>query len=469
MLVSFGDLRFEDPPATAGNGGQGGVPGTGGEGGTVCEGGQLPATAGRDATFGGLLERHTVADAAVHAAAMGGEIVYVGGEVIATPVVARFDPSRGIGPQLVGNNPGEVTAVAGKQGGVFFAGKAKQILSFPSPCAESFQTGLFVAEWNTNNTCSLIHGFGMYTAPDGSMTAAVADGQAVIVAGHGTGPNLGCDSSTQFRHFIGRYGLECEWAQIMTLSRRNTEGIKAAANLGVGIVVAGRYDGAAVDLAGCELEPSIGVDAFVAILRSEHPGDCLLAKTFRGAGTQVATALAVDPLAREIYVAGRYTENLDFGGCTEPLPAAGLVDAAFVAKLKVEIETRSAQVAWARGFTASQGMDVGALAFFASDDVRLGGSFVGLANFSGTAFDNPTSFGRIFVTKLDAATGQHRLTAVAETFGPEMEDGHDLVRGMVATPAGEMVFAGSFQGDTTLLGMEPNMPAAYMIKTNMRP
>jgi len=408
-------------------------------------------------------------DGEFDAAVQDGQYFYAAGRHISTPnpILVRWDAALAQAVDVTGNGVGRVTALAANGNGVFFAGVADQAMTLDGTCgttlAQGLSLGMFVVAWNTSLSCTLVHEFGgvQYS---GLVRAADAVNNTVVMAGHSDSANLWCQRAPGFQHFIGRYdSTRCHWAKAFLLGTAD-EGIYATAHKNGRVVVVGSYQGGMAGIAGCRLPAARGIDGFIAILNQET-GDCLGVNVLSGPGKDVATALALD--AAHIYVAGRYQGSPDFGGCSEQLPDAGSFDAAFVAKLTMDVP--KPHILWTRGYTTSGGVDPRALTHFGRGDLRLAGSFTGDGDFGGGDLINPTGFARIFVAKLDATTGQHLLSAFAPTFGPMAEDGDDIVTAILPTPQEGILLAGSYVGDTPLTGNMELERAAYVVDTELQP
>lgn len=216
-------------------------------------------------------------------------------------------------------------------------------------------------------------------------------------------------------------------------------GRSIATDAGNNVVVAGCFQGT-IDL-GCTpalTEPSGDRSHFVA--RLSPAGDCLWSKAFPFKGnTQDCMPRVAADASGSVLFAASLQGDIDFGG--EPLPAVGNTDIV-VAKFAPD-----GSHVWSQRFGDNNDQTVEDVAFDASGNALLTGSFVGTLSFGDTELKKPVQGTLVirdgFVVKLDPAGNLVWGLQLAST-----NNAYGL--GVASDPIGNVLVTGWFDGNLTV-------------------
>lgn len=198
------------------------------------------------------------------------------------------------------------------------------------------------------------------------------------------------------------------------------------------IILAGSFE-QSVDFGGGPLTSAGLTDIFVVKLDSS--GNHVFSKAFGGAGTQGATAVAVDA-SDNILVVGATDGSVNFGGGA--LPAGGDFDV-FVAKL----DAQGGHV-WSHHYGGAGKQQGESVAVDASGNVILAGRFEGGVDFgTGPLLSAGTT--DVFITKLNASGG----LVFASRFG---DAGIQIAPNVAVDAAGSILATGGFEGSVDFGG-----------------
>jgi hypothetical protein len=176
-----------------------------------------------------------------------------------------------------------------------------------------------------------------------------------------------------------------------------------------------------------------GPESFVAKFSGDDLSS-IYANFYNGDGLDEAQAVVTDPEDGSVYVAGVFTDGVDFG--TGPLMGAGGTDV-FVLKLDA-----AGDPVWVKSFGDAEDESVSSLTLDADGHPVLIGTYAGAFGLGGFSFASAGGTD-VFVGSLDAATGDHRWS---RRFGGTEDD----VGVSVALDAdGTVLAAGNFRGTAT--------------------
>ncbi len=219
---------------------------------------------------------------------------------------------------------------------------------------------------------------------------------------------------------------------------------RVAADASGNVYVAGTYSSTA-KFGATSLSSSGGNDTFLTKLNATS-GSVVWAQSFGGSSDDSVGGLDVDG-SGNVVLGGTFFGSVGFGATT--ISSGGsTIPGAFVAKL-----TSGGSVSWAQALTSTQGGSLGDVQVDSAGSVYVGGNFVGVGSFGGTAL---YSSGGVdpYTVKLNAS-GVYQWQMHGG--GP----GTDTVTALAVGGVDNVTMAGSFGvpsifGDTTLAGANPS-------------
>ena len=206
------------------------------------------------------------------------------------------------------------------------------------------------------------------------------------------------------------------------------KGIRVAAS---GTSVLTGYLYGTTDFGAAVLASSGGSDAFVAKL--DAAGATLWARRFGDGANQDGRAVAIDA-SGNVAITGLFGGTIDFGGGA--LTSAGGSDV-FVAKLDA-----AGEHLWSMGFGNNSNQYGSAVAFAPGGDVVIAGAYAGSIDFGGGTFTSAGGSDAFL-----AVFGSGGVYKWSKSFG---NNANQSAAGVVVQPSGNIVVAGSFEGQIDL-------------------
>jgi hypothetical protein len=243
-------------------------------------------------------------------------------------------------------------------------------------------------------------------AVDGAGNIAVAGSFAGNATFGPSGAQQTLSSAGNFDAFVTIYAPDGKVAWAKRFGDGDNQGVNAIAVTPAGDWVLGGYFGGKIDFGLGSKDAGIGTgngnaDAFVAVLKGD--GTELWSKGFGSSpDTQTVLGVAVDPVAGDVWITGRFAGNFDLGGGT--LTAIG-GDDIFAAKLA----GADGNHLFSKGFGDNNDQPGFAIAVDGAGNPLLVGRFRGMFSFGGanlTDADTTNMSPDVFAVKLDPQ-GKH--------------------------------------------------------------